>query len=277
MNGASFMVAGPAQAQMFDEDNDDPNLKPTDSTVWDAKKLQKLDRNVRKLERAVQRIENKNAPPILIETDPEVVALQATVSAQGRKLEDNSAALVRLTGALEETNFRLAKLDSMVARLEALSRRLDMIEAKVKDIEVAIAPPPPPPASTGSAESDFSQALSLAAQNKTEEAGRAFEAFIQTWPEATQIPEAWFRLGQIRRQNGDTQGSVMAFAMSLKGWPKNAWAPEASIRLSNALLDANRPNDACQALAEFNKRYLGFAAADMKIEAKSLKAKAKCP
>src|SRR4051812_35532412 len=72
----------PAHAQLFGDDEDDvdnPNQAPTDNTVWDAKKLQKLDRNVRKLERAVQRASKTSNPPILIEPDPEVVALQATV------------------------------------------------------------------------------------------------------------------------------------------------------------------------------------------------------
>jgi TolA-binding protein len=271
-----------AQAQLFgDDDKDDPTIKPTPDTVWDKKMLERLARDVRKLQRAVQKVENKNEPPILIEPDPEVVALQATVSNMSRKLDDASASLTRLTGSLEEANFKLTQLTKqnadLSARVDTLTKRLDLAEARVKDIDTALAPPPPPPASTGKPDTDYAQAFALLSSGKLDDAGRAFEAFIQTWPESTQVSEAWFRLGVVRSLKGDMSGAVVALATSLRGWPKNAWAPEANVRLADALVNSNRPNDACAALSEFNKRYAAMATADIKLQAKSLKAKAKCP
>ena len=52
---------------------------------------------------------------------------------------------------------------------------------------------------------------------------------------------------------------------------------ELTRRLADALTNSNRPSEACGALTEFNKRYVTMATADMKLQAKSLKAKAKCP
>jgi TolA-binding protein len=272
--GAAFLSPSLGHAQTYGiEESDEPAPKvsgmPAAPIAWDAKKLERLDRNVRKLERAVQRTENKNAPPILIEPDPEVVALQATVSTLSLKQDEHTLAITRLTGQLEEATYKLA-------RFEAALRRLELLEARVKDIDAILAPPPPPPVSTGTAENDFAQAFNLYSAGKIDDAGRAFEAFIQTWPESSQRPEAWFRLGQTRVLKLDVSGAVAAFATALKGWPKNAWAPEATVRLSASLLDTNRPKEACVALGEFSKRYSGFASSDMKLQARDLRNKAKC-
>jgi len=272
-----------AHAQIFgdDDDKDDPNQVPTDSTVWDAKRLQKLDRNVRKLERAIQRTEKSSNPPILIEPDPEVVALQATVETLSRKQDQQQDAITTLTGQLEvaqhQNQVLQQQLVAMNAKLDSLSHRADMNEAHMKDIDALLAPPPPPPPSTGDPEGDFEQAFNLMTSGKTDDAGRAFEAFTTTWPEAPQLPEAWFRLGQIRTMGGDASGAVQAYATSLKNWPKTSWAPEATVKLADALTNINRTQEACAALVQFDKLYAKSATADNKTLAKTLKAKDKCP
>jgi len=277
-----LLVPHPAHAQLFgdDDDKDNPNQPPTNGTVWDVKKLQQLDRDVRKLERSVARVENKQTPPILIEPDPEVVALQATVDSLSRKLDDNANTVTRLTGSLEEAqhqNQLLAQqISALTARTDTLVKRADLAEAHLKDIDVALAPPPPPPPSKGDAESDFEQAFNLLSSGQTDDAERAFTAFTTTWPESSQLPEAWFRLGQIRTMKKDSSGAVAAYATALKGWPKSSWAPEATVKLAAALSDSNRPTEACQALAQFDRVYAKMAATENRALAKDLKAKNRC-
>ena len=272
-----------AHAQIFgdDDDKDDPNQAPTDSTVWDAKRLQKLDRNVRKLERAISRIEKSPSPPILIEPDPEVVALQATVDTMSRKQDDQSQTITTLTGQLEDSQHQnqvlQQQLNAVMTRMDTLTKRADLADAHLKDVDALLAPPPPPPASTGDAEGDFEQAFNLMTSGQSDDSERAFEAFTTQWPEAAQLPEAWFRLGQIRTIKGDNSGAVAAYATSLKGWPKTSWAPEATVKLAAALDGTNRPTDACSALAQFDKLYAKTATSDNKAMAKSLKAKDNCP
>ncbi|ESQ87127.1 tol-pal system protein ybgf [Asticcacaulis sp. AC460] len=278
---AVFLPSG-AHAQIFgDEDEEEDLGRPaTPAGAWDEKRLNRLDRNVRKLERAVARVENKKTPPILIEPDPEVVALQATVDSLSRKQDEQGEVITRLTGQLEEALYANQQLQATVnaqnARIDALSRRVDNTDAHLKDIDALLAPPPPPPASTGTAEGDFDQAFALLTSGQTDDAGRAFEAFTTTWPEAAQLPEAWFRLGQIRSMKQDTAGAVAAYATSLKGWPKTSWAPEATVRLAGALTDSNRPSDACLALGQFDKLYAKTATNEHKTMAKTLKARSNC-
>jgi len=266
----------PVQAQVFSTRVEEtvPGIE------WDKKRLERLDRNLRRLERAVQKVENKNAPPILIEPDPEVVALQATVDIMSRKLDDQEAQLTRLTGQLEEAGHANAQLtrenENLTARLDTLTKRVDQNEAHLKDIEAQYGPPPPPPATTGSADGDFDQAYSLLTNGDVDAAGSAFEAFTTNWPTATQTPEAWFRLGQIRSLKGDKSGAVGAYATSLKGWPKTTWAPEATVKLAAALAETNQAKQSCAALAEFDKRYGTLASTPMKSEARAMAAKGKC-
>ena len=276
------LMPATAHAQLFgDDDKDDPNQAPTDSTVWDAKRLQRLDRNVRKLERSVARVQNDKSPPILVEPDPEVVALQATVDTLSRKQDEQGQTIITLTGQLEQAQHQNQILQQQVAalstRLDTLTRRADLSDAHLKDIDAALAPPPPPPTSTGDAEGDFEQAFNLMTSGQIDDAGRAFEAFTTTWPEAPQLAEAWFRLGQIRGMRSDTQGAVAAYATALKGWPTTSWAPEATVKLADALTTSNRPGDACLALAQFDKLYAKSATSDNKTLAKNLKAKDQCP
>ena len=279
---AILVVPQAAHAQLFggDDDKDDPTQAPTNGTVWDAKKLQQLDRDVRKLERSVARVENKQTPPILIEPDPEVVALQATVDSLSRKLDDNANTVTRLTGQLEESQHQnqilQQQVSALMARTDTLVKRADLTEAHLKDVDATLAPPPPPPPSRGDAESDFEQAFNLMTSGQTDEAERAFTAFTTTWPESAQLPEAWFRLGQIRTMKKDSPGAVAAFATALKGWPKTSWAPEATVKLAGALSDSNRPSEACQALTQFDRVYGKMAAAENKALAKDLKVKNKC-
>jgi TolA-binding protein len=279
----SALAPAVAHAQIFDDEDDKeiPGQQPTDNTVWDAKRLQKLDRNVRKLERSVSRVENKKgAPPILIEPDPEVVALQATVESQARKLDEQAGSLTTLIGQVEDLQHQNQLLQQAInnqnARMDTLTRRADLADAHIKDLETQLAPPPPPPASTGSAEGDFNQAFSLMSSGQTDDAGRAFEAFTTAYPQSTQTPEAWFRLGQIRAMKSDPSGAVSAYATSLKGWPKTSWAPEATVKLAQALNDSNRPPDVCATLTQFDKVYAKLATNDMRNQAKVLKDRNKC-
>lgn len=274
-------LTAPVHAQIFGGDDDEDVIDAAGNVVWDKKKLERLDRNVRKLERSVARLEGKNAPTVLIEPDPEVVALQATVDILARKVEDQGAVIQRQTQQIEQLQYENRQLQTQVnaqnARFDQLSRRIDVAEAHMKDIDAALAGPPPPPSSLGAPDLDFEQAFSLLTSGKVEDAERAFVSFTETWPEAPQLPEAWYRLGQIRGMKGDNSGSVAAYATSLKGWPKTSWAPDATVRLAEALTNSNRPTEACATLGQFDKLYGKSATVDAKSLAKNLRTRNKCP
>lgn len=285
--GANMVITQPVAAQQYSIDDDEDYNPATDkddknapAIAWDSKRLLKLDRNVRKLERTIARLEGKANPPILIEPDPEVVALQATVESLSRKLDDQSAAIVTLNSQIEDSQHLIQvqrqEINGLNAKVDTLTRRVELMEANLKDVNAALAPPPPPPASTGSADMDFDQAYGFMTNGQLDDAERAFEAFVDTWPESKQSPEAWYRLGQIRTMRTDSAGALTAYATSLKGWPKTNWAPDSTVRMAQALMDTNRPKETCAALSQFDKTYAKGASAGTLSLAKSLKARAAC-
>lgn len=273
-----------AVAQIYDDEEEEevsPRTKPQDPAIeWDSKRLTRLDRNVRKLERTIARLEGKPVPPVLIEPDPEVVALQATVDSLSRKVDDLSQTIVAQTGQIENLQYLNRQKDAEIAALnkrnDAMEKRIAALEARTGDIEVAIAPPPPPPASLGSADLDFEQAYGYMTSGKLDDAERAFTAFIDTWPEAIQRPEAWYRLGQIYTMKGRPAEALTAYATAVKGWPKTTWAPDATVRLAQSLLDTNRPKESCAALSQFDKLYAKMASAETRAAAKAIKTRAAC-
>ncbi|MFN3228584.1 MAG: tetratricopeptide repeat protein, partial [Asticcacaulis sp.] len=246
---------------------------------WDKKRLERLDRNLRKLERALQRKENSNEPPVLIEPDPEVIALQATVDILARKLDDQEAAIKRLNGDLEQAHFNARNLGN--ANLE-LSKKVGTLEVRLAELEARLtsaekaAQPPAPPTATGNPTTDFNSAMGMMMGGDYDGAALAFETFIKTYPDSPQINEAWFRLGETRFIRDDHAQAAVSYATALRGWPKTQWAPDATAKLAVSLRNLGRTKETCAALSEFDKRYAGSASTAIKARANQARTAAKC-
>ena len=73
---------------------------------WDKRRLDQLDRNVRRLERALTQ-RNAAGQPVLVEPDPEVVTLQGQFGLLSQRLEDLEATVRRINGDNERLTFQL--------------------------------------------------------------------------------------------------------------------------------------------------------------------------
>jgi len=256
---------------------------PPPAIEWDKKRLEKLERNVRKLERAVtQRAEN--GVPTIIEPDAEVVALQARIEETAGRMQDLEASLRKLNADLETTNFELNQVrtahNEARREIDALRTRNAELESKVSAFEqaqaAAAAAAAGPVSATGQSSTDFKAAMQLMLDGEYAGAAKAFEDFIAVWPEAPETPEAWYRLAETRYVADDHAGAAAAYSKALKGWPKSKWAGDGTVKLGASLSALGRNKDACAAVAEFDKRYGASAAAAVKTRAASLKTKAKC-
>lgn len=246
--------------------------------AWDARRLSTLDRNVRRLERALTQ-RNAAGDPVLLEPDPEVVALMGRVDLMDARLSDLEATLVRLN---DESATLTAELEGaertnrdLAGRVDALTRRLAEMEAAEAEAEAANAPLEPRSPS-GSEGGDFDAAMRLVRDGNPAAAAQAFELFIVTWPESTRLGEAHYRLGEIHAAARDNDGAVQDYARSLRGWPAAAWAPDATVKLAGALLATDRAEQACQALGEFQRRYAANAAPALRARAGQIDAQAEC-
>lgn len=236
----------------------DPNEPP-------KKRLDRLEREVNEVRAIVLQakatghpVEIKQAGP-----DPEVVAMQA-------KLDDLETTLRGLTGQIEDLTHKVdqAKQDAATAQTAAasLADRLDKLEKQVAQL-TAPPPPPAPPANdaavppaqgagaAGEPKAAYDQARQLMLSGDYPGAAAAFQAYLDHYGDQPSAPTARYWLGKVKYAEGDYAGAAESLIASIRGWPRTAWAPDAVIDMSQALVKLNKPDDACAALKELERKY----------------------
>ena len=250
---------------------------PLQAVQWDNRRLDQLDRNVRRLERALTQ-RNAQGQPVLVEPDPEVIALQGRVSQMDRRLQDLEQTFQRVNGDLERMTFQSdegerdsaalrSRLTDADARIRALEEAMRAQAQAVQEAAEADRSP------TGDAVADLAAARALTDSARGQ---AALEAVMAHWPDTPQAREAGWRLGDLRRSAADMPGAVQAYAGALQGWPTAAWAPEVTLKLAGALEATDRDTQACGALGEFNRRYAASASAQLKAIAAQIRGRAGC-
>jgi len=253
---------------------------PMEPVQWDRRALDRLDRNVRRLERAVTQ-RNAAGQPVLLEPDPETIALQGQTQNLDRRLSDMEATVQRVNADLERLTFAM---DEVREDNAALRRRLSDTERRVGELERAAAAaredaelnaPVTANSPTGDAAQDLTAAVSLA-RTDARRGTRALETVVATWPDTPQAREASLRLGDLRAAADDDAGAVQAWAAALQGWPRAAWAAETTLKLAEGLIATDRRPQACAALGEFTRRYAEGATAALRTRAGQLRTRASC-
>ena len=250
---------------------------PMEPVQWDKRALDRLDRNVRRLERALTQ-RNAAGQPVLVELDPEVVALQGQVQIMERRLSDLESTFQRVNADGERLTFQL---DEATRDNAALRERLRDAEARIEKMEkaaedaAALTGPIVANSPTGDAGEDLAAALDLLAQDAAR-GERALQTVIVTWPDTAGAREANLRLAEHYAADDDLDAAVPLYAAALRDWPRQAWAAKATLDLADALRATDRATQACGALNEFNRRYAEGASAALKTRATQLRTRARC-
>ncbi|WP_396595273.1 tol-pal system protein [Brevundimonas sp. R86498] len=269
--GASLTApAGLAQTQ----------AQPLPPVQWDNRRLDQLDRNVRRLERAVTQ-RNSQGQPVLVEPDPEVVTLQGRVASMDQRLEDLEATVQRVNADFERLTFQLDESDrdnaALRTRLTDTEARLERLETAARQAEAAAreAAEAATRSPTGDAVSDLAAARALAATDPI--AGRAaLDRVVANWPDTPSGKEALWRIGDIVRASGDQAGAVQQYASALAGWPTLPWAGEVTLKLARGLEATDRDSQACAALGEYNRRYAATSTPGLRAIAAETRTQAGC-
>lgn len=251
---------------------------PMEPIQWDKRRLEQLDRNVRRLERALTQ-RNAAGQPVIMETDPEVVALQGQVQMMDRRLGDLESTLQRVNADLERLTFQL---DETTRDNAALGTRLRDAEGRIRAVtdaaqrEAELNAPISSTSPTGDAGRDLSAAARLAASDPAR-GDRALQTVALAWPGTPQAREANARLGDLRVSGGDPAGAVAFYAAALEGWPTATWAGPTVLELATALNATDRKTQACTALGEFDRRYAAAGTAAQRTRAADLRTRFACP
>jgi tol-pal system protein YbgF len=271
------LAGGSARAQKASAQDAHPADEPS------AKRLDRFEKELREVRQIVlqahatgQPVEIKEAGP-----DPQVVALQG-------KIDEGDAAVRRLTGEIETLTHavELARkdLDDQKAQTAALADRIDTLEKQMAQLLPGGAAPngpapgapgaaPPPPAMD--AKAAYAHARQLLEDGDYPGASAELQAYIDRYGDTPSAPTARFWLGEAKFIQKDYPGAATAYLGAIRGWPKTSWAPEAVVKLSQSLLELGKPQDACGALGEFDRRYPKAAPA-LKARAAATRTKAQC-
>ena len=256
--------------------------QPLPAIQWDVRRLDNLDRNVRRLERALLQRNNQVGEPMLLESDPELIALQGRVSQMDRRLQDMEATVQRVNGDLERLTFQLDESDrdnaALRSRLNDADGRVQRMERAAEEARAAAAAAAEeaargPRSPTGDAVSDLAAARALtdpAAQRA------ALDAVAINWPDTPSGKEATWRIGDIIRASGDQAGAVQQYATALSGWPTLPWAGEVTLKLARGLEATNRDAQACAALGEYARRYQATSTPALRAIAADTRTRAAC-
>jgi TolA-binding protein len=260
------MLAGPTAAQSSDGE----------PIIWDARRLSTLERNVRRIERALfQR--NSSGQPFIMEPDPEVVALQGQMGGVDTRLADVERTLQRMNGDIERLTFALDETEreniQLRRQLTDAEARIDELESAAR-LEAELNAPIEPNSPSGNAADDLRAADRLMAQDSRRGA-RAYEVLLVTWPDEPQARLAAVRLADLYLAD-DAAAAVPLYAQALRGWPTDTWAAKATVDLAQALVATDRDTQACAALTDFGRRYADTAAAALKTRAASVRTEAGC-
>ena len=135
---------------------------------------------------------------------------------------------------------------------------------------------PAPEAAPATAPDSFEGAYASYQSGDYASAAGGFQAYVATHPTGARTAEARYFVGQSLYARATYPEAARAYAEALRGWPKTAWAPDATVKLAQALVQLDRSPSACQALAEYGRRYAGSAPVAVKVRATATRARAQC-
>lgn len=259
------LIAGGAVAQQA------PQIM--EQTQWDNRRLEQLDRNVRRLERALTQ-RNAAGQPVLVEPDPEVITLQGQFGLMNQRLGDLESTVRRINADNERLTFQL---DESQRDNTALRTRLQDAEARLQKMEAAAELNAPIVANSPTGDAGRDLAAAVQTMNTDRARGeRALETLVVTWPDTPQAREANSRLGDIRVAANDKAGAVAYYAAALKDWPRIGWAADTTLKLADALFATDRKTQGCAALGEFTRRYAPAASDAQKTRATQMRTARGC-
>jgi tol-pal system protein YbgF len=283
---AATLLIGTTLPAFAQDDDPAPAAAAPSYQKANDRRLQRIEKDLREL-RAIVLQAKDTGQPVQVRTassDDQIIAMQA-------KLDDIDQTVRSMTGQIEVLGHDLEEAKKTVAATHdqtvVMADRLDKLE---KQVESLAAPPPPPPAAdtappadasvdaapaAGGAAATYSHAHQLMMNGEYPAAADAYQSFIDTYPSSPTVPAAHYWLGSIKYTQGDFNAAATNMIGAIRGFPQTSWAPDAMVKLSQALIQINKPTDACGTLVEFARHYPKASPA-VKQHAAAARAKAGC-
>ena len=234
-----------------------PAIDPLDSR--DAKRVDRMEKVVRELRAIVFQLRDTGKPVVVQPADTD-----ARMAEMAEKLSDLEQTLRSLNSTIDTAtrDLDVARRENtaLKTQLEGLTQRLASMEQRLASTAVASAEAEPTAApraaaAAGDPTKDFAEARQLMLAGDYDAAETAFATFVEAYPTAPRTPEANYWWGKTLSVRGAHANAAQAYIGAIRGWPQTSWAPDAVVEVSRSLIALKKPADACNALAEFSRRY----------------------
>lgn len=237
---------------------------------------EELAEKVARLERALAEIQQRPAPEPQLQKRVEeqgkgLAELRARfdeVSAQAASLQGRVEVLERGVAGDRESNraalspfeTRLADLDKRLEKLQASSARPPEPPRQTPPSSGPEKAPPAPPAAKNPAQALYDEAYTLyRKQGKHDEAREKFKVFMQTYPESSLIPNAFFWVGESYYDQQQYEAAILEYDSVIKKFPKSDKVPSALLKQAFAF---DSLNDAVGAKTLLKKLIRDFPKSD---------------
>jgi tol-pal system protein YbgF len=256
------------------------------------KRIDRLEKEIREL-RAIVFQGRDTGQPVVVKPagpDPAIDGLQTRADQQDQTIRTLSGRVEVLGHDLDEAKHQIAADHDAETELRGEVKELTDQLTKLQAPPQPEAPAPtvsPSQGSGGAASAETAAPpLSEAAAFKAAKAkltsgdfaggGDALNGYIQQFPSGAHMKEAYYFLGESYYARSLYSDATVAYARALKDWPHIFWAADATLKLARALQATNRPEQACAALAEFEKRYAAGAPRAVRARAEAAAVASKC-
>ncbi|MGD8386463.1 MAG: tol-pal system protein YbgF [Desulfobacteraceae bacterium] len=223
----------------------------------------------------------------------EVDQLKTEIAKLSGRTEDNEHVVKRI---VEED---LSKQDAMQARLDEVSKKLEVMDRMVRQQQeyLGLEPPPPPegelppeaslpedrvvparetePSRTAQGPATpeealpsgeiemYEHALSLYRKGEYEAAMRGFQAFLTQHPKSDRADNAYFWIGESHMALKEYEQAILAYQKVIKNYPKGNKVANAMLRQAVAFLEIKDKTSARLLLKKIIKEYPGSSEATL--------------
>ncbi len=161
-------------------------------------------------------------------------------------------------------------------RIEVLENTNETLRKQQRDLyadldkrvtTLSAAPTPVAPAAgqsaAGADQAAYNAAFEILKAGKYAEAIKAFQQFLQAWPQSTLADNGQYWLGESYYVTRDFQSAAAAFQTLLDRWPDSRKAPDALLKLGYAQAELKHIAQARATLSSVSTRFPGSDAANL--------------
>ena len=178
-----------------------------------------------------------------------------------RLIDEMKQDLARMRGEFEVQANKIETLDrrqkDLYVDLDARLRKLEAsVQAQEKEKQAAAASAPDP-AAEGKA---YEAALNQFKLGNYQSSIAAFQGFLATYPDSTQVSSAQYWIGNAYYALRDYKTAIAAQQKVLAFWPNSTKAPDAMLNIASCQAEMGDPTAARETLQSLRKKYPGTPA-----------------